>query len=237
MMDRLTPEVVEKIERRAWRAARQLEGGEIRLTLFDCTTVYFESMAEDELRRKGYSKDGKPHRVQVLLGLLSKQQRWVVAGLANLSGVDLGRRCAGRCSGEDSPRTRSAARGSCGRCWNGHGGQPQSSGFVRIAVCAGGAAEVAKQVGSKADAGSEPISQIRRPAVRTRLLLAGNPAARRAAAGGSLLAQTCSQGCLRPRAGRRQARPEGATVVSLVAAAHSGSFRHLLHGTLLRAPP
>ena len=71
MMDRLTPEVLKKIERRAWHAARQLEGGEIRLTLFDCTTVYFESMAEDELRSKGYSKDGKPHRVQVLLGLLS----------------------------------------------------------------------------------------------------------------------------------------------------------------------
>ena len=44
---------------------------------YDTTTLYFESEIEDEpssskpgLRFKGYSKDGKPQRTQVLLALL-----------------------------------------------------------------------------------------------------------------------------------------------------------------------
>ena len=35
----------------------------------DVTTISFASEQQDELRRKGWSKDGKPHRVQVVLAL------------------------------------------------------------------------------------------------------------------------------------------------------------------------
>ncbi len=34
-------------------------------------TLYFEREQDDELRRKGYSKDGKPNRVQALFALLA----------------------------------------------------------------------------------------------------------------------------------------------------------------------
>ena len=72
MMDRLTPKVVKRIEKCAWNASRSLLGeSAIRAVLFDCTTVYFESTNEDGLRQKGYSKDGKHGRVQVLLALLT----------------------------------------------------------------------------------------------------------------------------------------------------------------------
>ena len=35
------------------------------------TTFYFESSDEDDLRRTGFSKDGKHHYLQIFLGLLT----------------------------------------------------------------------------------------------------------------------------------------------------------------------
>lgn len=37
---------------------------------YDVTTYYFESVRQGELRMFGFSKDGKPHEVQVVMGLL-----------------------------------------------------------------------------------------------------------------------------------------------------------------------
>ena len=39
------------------------------MLLFDCTTLYFESVQEDALRQTGYSKDGKFKESQVVLAL------------------------------------------------------------------------------------------------------------------------------------------------------------------------
>ncbi len=39
--------------------------GKVNGALFDVTTLSFASENSDELRKKGYSKDGKPQRVQV----------------------------------------------------------------------------------------------------------------------------------------------------------------------------
>ena len=40
------------------------------MLFFDCTTLYFESFTEDELKQNGFSKDAKHHQVQVLLALM-----------------------------------------------------------------------------------------------------------------------------------------------------------------------
>lgn len=45
-------------------------GGCIDVVFYDITTLYFEAADEDDLRRTGYSKDGKFDCPQVLLGLL-----------------------------------------------------------------------------------------------------------------------------------------------------------------------
>ena len=45
-------------------------GGEIKVVFYDVTTVYFEIDREDELRKTGYSKDGKHSCPQIVLGLL-----------------------------------------------------------------------------------------------------------------------------------------------------------------------
>jgi len=47
------------------------------VVFYDVTTLYFESQIEkeDALRQKGYSKDGKAHKTQVVLGLLVDKNR------------------------------------------------------------------------------------------------------------------------------------------------------------------
>jgi transposase len=40
------------------------------LVFYDVTTLYFESFTEDELRKNGFSKDGKPQQPQVMVGLM-----------------------------------------------------------------------------------------------------------------------------------------------------------------------
>ncbi len=43
----------------------------ITVTFYDVTTLYFESESEDDLRRIGFSKEGKLARPQILLGLFT----------------------------------------------------------------------------------------------------------------------------------------------------------------------
>ncbi len=70
MMDRLTDERIEYIKSLSYKAAKQLYQEEIDVIFYDCTTLYFESFTEDELKQLGYSKDMKFNQSQVLLALL-----------------------------------------------------------------------------------------------------------------------------------------------------------------------
>jgi transposase len=45
-------------------------GGSIDVVFYDMTTLYFEASEEDELRKAGFSKDGKHQCPQIFLGLL-----------------------------------------------------------------------------------------------------------------------------------------------------------------------
>jgi len=48
----------------------KLLGGKIELVFYDVTTLYFETDYGDELRKAGFSKDGKHSQPQIVLGLL-----------------------------------------------------------------------------------------------------------------------------------------------------------------------
>jgi len=48
---------------------RRLEGN-ISVVFYDMTTLYFEASDEDDLRKMGFSKDGKHNQPQILVGLL-----------------------------------------------------------------------------------------------------------------------------------------------------------------------
>ena len=69
-MDALTDARAEAICALSQEQARTLLPDPITVVFYDTTTLYFESEQEIGLRVKGYSKDGKPHRVQVVLALL-----------------------------------------------------------------------------------------------------------------------------------------------------------------------
>jgi len=56
---------------------RSLFSTVLDVVFYDVTTLYFDSQVEKEgeLRQKGYSKDGKAHKTQVVLGLLVDKNR------------------------------------------------------------------------------------------------------------------------------------------------------------------
>jgi transposase len=70
MMDRLSESKINRLQEIAWTHTRDLLTEEIHLMFYDCTTLYFESFTEDELRSFGYSKDHKFNQGQVLLALM-----------------------------------------------------------------------------------------------------------------------------------------------------------------------
>lgn len=70
MMDTLTPDRIKRLQDMVWSHTCELLTEEIKVMFYDCTTLYFESFTEDELRSFGYSKDHKFNQGQVLLALM-----------------------------------------------------------------------------------------------------------------------------------------------------------------------
>ena len=69
-LDKLHDTQKERVEQISVEHTRKVLGGKIGLAFYDVTTLYFESDYEDDLRKPGYSKDGKHSLPQVVLGLL-----------------------------------------------------------------------------------------------------------------------------------------------------------------------
>ena len=70
MMDLLDDETIACMRDMVTDCTRRMFPEPIDILFFDCTTLYFESDRDDELRKKGFSKDGKHADVQVLFALL-----------------------------------------------------------------------------------------------------------------------------------------------------------------------
>jgi transposase len=60
----------EKIQQISVEHTRKILGGKIGLVFYDVTTLYFETDVSDDLRKSGFSKDGKHSQPQIVLGLL-----------------------------------------------------------------------------------------------------------------------------------------------------------------------
>jgi len=65
------------IKQHLFTEQQSLFSAKLDLVFYDVTTLYFESQVEieGELRQKGYSKDGKAHKTQIVLGLLVDKNR------------------------------------------------------------------------------------------------------------------------------------------------------------------
>lgn len=69
-LDKLSSTQQDKIQEISVNHTRKILGGSIGVVFYDVTTLYFETDEDDELRKKGWSKDGKHSQPQVVLGLL-----------------------------------------------------------------------------------------------------------------------------------------------------------------------
>lgn len=76
-LDKLNEKYKEQAERIAYEYTRETLG-QISVVFYDMTTLYFESEDEDDLRKIGFSKDGKFQNPQIMLGLLVGQNGYPI---------------------------------------------------------------------------------------------------------------------------------------------------------------
>ncbi len=69
-LDKLSGKLKLKVEQIAFAYTLEVLGGNINVVFYDLTTLYFETSEEDDLRKMGFSKDGKHQCPQIYLGLL-----------------------------------------------------------------------------------------------------------------------------------------------------------------------
>ena len=69
-LDRLSDRQHETVQDISVQHTKRLLGGHIGVLFYDVTTLYFESDHEDELRKTGFSKEGRHRNPQIILGLL-----------------------------------------------------------------------------------------------------------------------------------------------------------------------
>ena len=69
-LDKLNDQLKETIEKIGFEHTKRVLKGEINIVFYDMTTLYFEAGDEDDLRKTGFSKDGKHSNPQIFLGLL-----------------------------------------------------------------------------------------------------------------------------------------------------------------------
>jgi transposase len=67
----------ESLKTHLFKAQQNLFTTKLDVVFYDVTTLYFDSqkVEDNQLRQKGYSKDGKAHKTQVVLGLLVDKMR------------------------------------------------------------------------------------------------------------------------------------------------------------------
>ncbi len=69
-LDKLADNQHDKAQEISVKHTLELFGGNIGILFYDVTTLYFETDYEDDLRKRGFSKEGKHSNPQILLGLL-----------------------------------------------------------------------------------------------------------------------------------------------------------------------
>jgi transposase len=69
-LDMLHDSYKEQAEMIVYEHTTSVLGGDISIVFYDMTTLYFEAEDEDDLRKMGWSKDGKSQHPQIMLGLL-----------------------------------------------------------------------------------------------------------------------------------------------------------------------
>ncbi|MEK6952911.1 MAG: IS1634 family transposase, partial [Nanoarchaeota archaeon] len=69
-LDKLQKDQISKIQDISYHYAINVLQADISIVFYDVTTLYFEAQDEDDLRKTGFSKDGKHQNIQIVLGLV-----------------------------------------------------------------------------------------------------------------------------------------------------------------------
>lgn len=69
-LDKLNDKLKHQVEQIAFAHTLKVLNGNISVVFYDMTTLYFEASDEDDLRKTGFSKDGKHENPQIFIGLL-----------------------------------------------------------------------------------------------------------------------------------------------------------------------
>lgn len=78
-MDKLHSKYKEQVQQISYEHTLTVLGGSIQAVFYDVTTLYFEIEREDEIRKTGFSKDGKHKHPQIVLGLLVSKNAYPLA--------------------------------------------------------------------------------------------------------------------------------------------------------------
>ena len=69
-LDKLNNKLKDRVEQITFAHTLKILKGKLSVVFYDMTTLYFEASDEDDLRKTGFSKDGKAQNPQIFLGLL-----------------------------------------------------------------------------------------------------------------------------------------------------------------------
>lgn len=78
-LDKLHDKQKELAQQISYEHTRQILNQDISVVFYDVTTLYFEIDQEDELRKTGFSKEGKHQNPQIVLGLLVSKNGYPLA--------------------------------------------------------------------------------------------------------------------------------------------------------------
>lgn len=78
-LDKLHHTQKDLVQHISYEHTRQILKEQIKVVFYDVTTVYFEIDNEDELRKTGFSKEGKHQNPQIVLGLLVSKDGYPLA--------------------------------------------------------------------------------------------------------------------------------------------------------------
>lgn len=78
-MDKLHHSQKELVQEISYRHTLSIFKNQIQIVFYDVTTLYFEIDREDELRKTGFSKEGKHQNPQIVLGLLVSKDGYPLA--------------------------------------------------------------------------------------------------------------------------------------------------------------
>jgi len=78
-MDKLHSTQKELVQHISYEHTKKILKGQISIVFYDVTTLYFEIDKEDNLRKTGFSKEGKHQNPQIVLGLLVSKDGYPLA--------------------------------------------------------------------------------------------------------------------------------------------------------------